>query len=910
MTARPQFPHNSYSGGDAEPNASVTQPVPLSAGQRGLWLAQKLSPDVPICEAQYLEFVGDLDLAILRQASIQTGHEFQAGYLRLIEVDGEPHQLFDPSLDSQGPVIDMRGEPDPMAAALEWMRREFTAPLDMTRDRLVAWTVVQVGDRHFLWYLRIHHVVLDGYAAMTIVNRVAALYTAAVRGQTAEPNLTADLRTLYEADRSYRESKRFTTDQAYWVDRLADVEDESSLAAAHAPARADSVVVKAELPTVTVEQIDHSAKVSDATPAAVVIAAFGSYLARMTGRDQVLVNIPVSGRTTAVLRRSGGVFVNVVPLPIVLGTGDTVRTLVRRVQSDLVGALRHQRCGLADIRAAAGHNGQRRFAGPVVNVMFFPQELRLGSMTAEFHILSSGPVEDLLVDLYQAGDPPKTILHFLANPNLYTGPELSAHHTRFVQFLDEFAAAAPDTDLGQVHPDSAHHGAGMRRRRENLAFWRATLANLPIELCLPTDRARPVVMSNRGATIDYTLDAELVQVLERFARQHSSSLFMVIHSALAVLLARMSGTTDIPIGTPIAGRGAAELDDVIGMFVTTLVLRTEIDLDESFTDLLGRTRQTDLDAFEHADVPFEQLVDQLAPQRTQSRHPLFQVMLAFQNLEQVNLELPGLDISVVDLPNEVSRFDLQFVLSDDRNSGGMSVTVTYATDLFDTATIDSLIHRWIRILQSVATDPTVPVGTIDILEPAERTDLLTHSGTPATTPTTLADMLTAAATRNPDATAIVFDGRQMSYRELDEHSNRLARLLIERGVGPEDVVAIGIPRSLESILAVWAVAKSGAGFLPIDPTYPTERMTHMMVDSKAVIGLTAASVRARLPNAIDWLTADNLDDAFSAQPISDSDRVRPLHIYDIAYVIYTSGSTGLPKGVAVTHRGLSSCATE
>lgn len=404
------------------------------------------------------------------------------------------------------------------------MRREYTSPFDMLRDRLLRWVVLQVGDRHFLWYLKGHHVAGDGYAAMTVMNRVAALYTAAVQGRTAEPNRAADLRTLYEADRSYRESERFTSDKAYWLDRLADVEDESSLADGYAPARADSVVAKGELPTETVGRIAHSAEALEASPAAVVIAAFGSYLARMTGRDKVLVNIPVSGRTTAVLRRSAGVFVNVVPLPITLGTDDTIATLVRRVQSDLVGALRHQRCGLTDIRAAAGHNGQRRFAGPLVNVMFFHQELRLGSMTAEFHILSSGPVEDLLVDLYQAGDPPQTILHFMANPNLYTGPELSAHYTRFVQFLDEFAAAAPDTELERVHPDSVRHGAGIRRRRENLAFWRATLADLPEELRLPVDRARPVMMSDRRATLSYPMGAELVRALETLARQRGSPL--------------------------------------------------------------------------------------------------------------------------------------------------------------------------------------------------------------------------------------------------------------------------------------------------------------------------------------------------------------------------------------------------
>ncbi|MGO4618242.1 condensation domain-containing protein, partial [Nocardia sp. 2YAB30] len=514
-------------GLDAAPDVSAAQPVPLSAGQRGLWLAQQLSPDVPICEAQFIELRGDVDFDLLRATTIQAGQEFQSGYLRLVQVDGEPHQLFDPSLDSTGPVIDMRGEPDPMAAALQWMRREYTTPLDMTRDRLIASALLWVGDRHFLWYSRVHHVALDGYAAMTMVNRIAALYTAAVQGRTAEPSRAADLRTLYEVDRSYRESKRFIDDQAYWVNRLADTPDESSLVAGYVPPRADSVVAIAELSTVTVGRIADSAKALDASPAAVVIAAFGCYLARMTGRDEVLVNIPMSGRTTAVLRRSGGVFVNLAPLPIVLGTRDTVATLTRGVQADLVGALRHQRCDLTDIRAAAGCNGQRRFAGPMVNAMFFPQEIRLGSMTGEFHVLSSGPVEDLLVDLYQTGDPPRTILHFLANPNRYTGPELSAHHTRFAEFLDAFAAAAPGTELGQVHPDSVHDGARIRRRRENLEFWQATLADLPEELSLPIDRPRPVVASNRGATADYTLDAELIRALERFARQHNSSLFMV-----------------------------------------------------------------------------------------------------------------------------------------------------------------------------------------------------------------------------------------------------------------------------------------------------------------------------------------------------------------------------------------------
>ncbi|MGY4101754.1 amino acid adenylation domain-containing protein [Nocardia sp. R16R-3T] len=893
-----------------EPDASAMEPMPLSAGQRGLWLAQQLSPDVPISEAQYIELRGELDVGLLRAATIRAGHEFQSGYLRLLEVDGEPYQVFDPSLENAETVVDVRDAPDPVAAGLEWMHREYTRPLDMARDRLVGTALVQVGDRHYLLYTRIHHVALDGYAGMLIVNRIAALYTAAVQGRTAEPNRAADIRTLYEADRDYRESKRFADDKEYWLNRLADTGDESSLVARHAPVRADSTVAIAELSPQTVARIDHSAKALNASPAAVVIAAFGCYLARLTGRDEVMVNIPVSGRTNAVLRRSGGMFVNVAPLPLALEPGDTVATLTRRVQSDLVGALRHQRCGLTDIRAAAGyHGGQRRFAGPVVNVMFFHQEIRFGATTGEVHILSSGPVDDVLIDLYQTGDPPRTILHFLANPDLYTEAELSAHCTRFEEFLDAFAAA-PDAALEQVHPDSVRAGARIKRRRENLEFWRATLADEPEELRLPFDRPRPVEPSNRGGTASYPLPADLVPALERCARQHNSSLFTTIHGTLAVLLARLSGTTDIPIGTPVTARDAAALDDAAEEFVNTLVLRIEIDRDECFTDLIARVEQADLDAFQHAEIPFEQVVDELVPQRPRSRHPLFQVMLAIRNPES------DLELSVVDVPGEVSRFDLQFILSADHGSGGVTVGVTYATDLFDAVTVDAVVRRWIRVMESVTADASVAVGVIDVLDPGERGDLLARCGGPAVAPVTLPDLLTSAVAVDADAVAVVCGGRRLSYRVLDEWSNRLAWRLIRRGVGPEDVVAIGIPRSVDSVVAVWAVAKSGAAFLPVDPTYPGERITHMVTDSNATLGLTVTAVRTQLPDDMDWLISDDFDlfgdqsDTDDGRPVSDSDRVRPLRVDDIAYVIYTSGSTGLPKGVEVTHRGLGNCAVE
>ncbi|MGF6887592.1 hypothetical protein ABIA39_006303 [Nocardia sp. GAS34] len=286
--SRPELDPGRGSSDNSERDPSVEQPIALSAGQQGLWLAQKLSPDVPISEAQYIECHGDLDIDLLRTMGIRAGRE---------------------------------------------LRREYTAPLDMTRDLLVTTAIVRLGDRHYLLYCRSHHVAMDGYGAMMIVNRIAALYTAAVQGRIAEPNRAADIRALYEADRSYRESTRFTDDQAYWVSKLADVGEEPGLADRDAPPCADSVVAMTELSASTVGRIENSAKALGVSPAAVVIAAFGCYLARRTGRDEVLVNIPVSGRTTAVLRRSAGMFVNVAPIRIVLDPGDTVATLALRVHT-------------------------------------------------------------------------------------------------------------------------------------------------------------------------------------------------------------------------------------------------------------------------------------------------------------------------------------------------------------------------------------------------------------------------------------------------------------------------------------------------------------------------------------------------------------------------------------------------
>ncbi|MGM7649296.1 amino acid adenylation domain-containing protein, partial [Nocardia sp. JW2] len=463
-----------------------------------------------------------------------------------------------------------------------------------------------------------------------------------------------------------------------------------------------------------------------------------------------------------------------------------------------------------------------------------------------------------------------------------------------------------------------------------VSYWQRQLAGVPDELTLPFDRPRPAVASLRGASVHRELSPELIARLDEVARRQGASLFMVMHTALAVLLARLSGSDDIAIGTPIAGRGEQALDDLVGMFVNTLVLRTGVRPGESFTDLLEQARKTDLDAYGNADVPFERLVELLAPERSQARNPLFQVMLAFQNLDRTTLELPGLAVSALDLDESVARFDLQFTLSElgEPGHGGMALALNYATELFDEATVDTIATRWERVLEAVAADASVTIGAIDVLDAAERADLVFRVGAPPVPARTLRSLLADAAAANPTGDAVVFKGTTLahpspdhrpsssrfatlSYAELDERSNRLARLLIAEGIGAEDLVAVAVPRSADSVFAAWAVAKTGAAFVPVDPTYPADRIAHMVTDSGSPFGLTVASVRDGLPESARWLVLEDLDLAsYDGSAIADDELVRATTPEQPAYVIYTSGSTGVPKGVVVTHAGLANFGEE
>ncbi|MGA9869745.1 MAG: amino acid adenylation domain-containing protein, partial [Rhodococcus sp. (in: high G+C Gram-positive bacteria)] len=1684
---------------------------PLSPAQLGMWFAQHVDPSVPANIAQYVELRGNLDRDLLQRSQSAAALELQSGFVRIVEVDSEPRQFVDSTLGDPLGYVDLRSEADPDAAAHEWMRADYSAPIDILHDRLISATILHLDDDRYFWFNRVHHVVLDGFGAVTFMNRAAELYTAAVDGTEPTKNLSSDLRKVYDIDVAYRDSTRFETDRQYWADRIAGIDEATSLAGRSAAPAPISQIDTTALGESTLSELDGLTSATESTMATVVIAAFATYMAQMTGKEDVVLSLPVTARTTAVLRRSGGMVSNVVPLRIGVTGDTTIEQLLTKVTTEVSGALRHQRYRHEDIRRdAGGASGQASFFGPWVNIMLFFGEVRLGSMVGGINILSTGLIEDFGLNLYTSVAGSKTHIDFESNPNLYSADESERNHTRFVEFLDRFVTATPETrvwdlelvtadeqrsilevwnatdheveqrtlladfharvdidsaatalvyenesltygelgarvsglarllidkgvgpetlvglsirrsldlvvamyaiveaggawvpidpdhpadrtayilesadplcvltvardrvelpdgtdivevdtldsatlngtrvtdadrlsplrlsntayviytsgstgrpkgvavthaaidnqlqwmrseydlvaddvylqktattfdvslwgfflplqvgatmvlatpdghrdsiyvadkiaehgvtvtdfvpsmltvfaanapigtcgslrhvfvigealpaetaaafreltdaglhnlygpteaavsvtfyesgiadtrtvpigvpewntkayvldsrlrpspigeagelylagvqlargyvgrpdlssdrfvanpysdtgarmyrtgdlvkwradgnidyigrtdfqvkfrgqriELGEIEtvllaheaisqavalvvptatgeqlvayvvpgpgaavdaseaiefagrslpsymvpasvmvlgalplntsgkldrkalpepvftsaktyraphshaeyvvagvfedvlgathvgldedffelggnsliatqlvtrvgtalgirlgvrelfeaptvgalaaraetamdqgstgpeltadtrpdllplslaqqrmwflnrfdPDTAaynlpfmvrltgtidesavsrafedvvsrhetlrtvypqvddspqqvillpedvftglrvtevddaalmsrlvdmarggfdvaasapfrielfklgegnyvlamvlHHIAAdgasfgplardimiayearsngrepgwepleiqyadyaLWQRRllgsesdsssiaaQQIEFWLRALDELPDQLDLPSDRPRPAVATNGGAKSHFVIDARIHRGLSAVARSHQASLFMVVQAAYAVLLSRLSGTTDIAIGAPIAGRAHEKLDDIIGMFVNTLVLRARVEPHRSFDELLDQVRNTNLSAFAHADIPFERLVEVLNPARSTARHPLFQVALSLEKARRRRMEFAGLEAAAEELDVPIAKFDLQLWLTEHHDEDGhpdrIEATFDYATDLFDPSTIDSFADRFLRILTAIVADASIPVGQIDILAGDELERLTSVHGGTVESQRLLPEFLAAGVSANPDGLAIRTPDVEVSYRELDEITDRYARYLIDRGVGPETVVALAFPRSVEMVVSIWAVAKAGAAWVPVDPDYPVDRVRHMLSDSGAVVGVTTSQRVNDLPATCEWWSIDDraFDEAvrsFPAEPVTDADRTAPLRLDHPAYVIYTSGSTGLPKGVSVTHRGLS-----
>jgi amino acid adenylation domain-containing protein len=437
-----------------------------------------------------------------------------------------------------------------------------------------------------------------------------------------------------------------------------------------------------------------------------------------------------------------------------------------------------------------------------------------------------------------------------------------------------------------------------------LSYWRERLAGVPELLELPTDRPRPAVQTFRGAYERIELPLELLERLQALGRGEGATLYMTLLGAFQVLLSKYSGSEDIVVGSPIAGRTRKEVEELIGFFVNTLVLRTDLSGDPSFRQVLGRVREATLGAYEHQEVPFEKLVAELQPERSLSHTPLFQVMFTLQNAGGGGGALAGLEASGAGAAMEIARFDLSLELA--AAAQGLRGGLNYSTDLFERGTIVRMLGHLERVLEQVAADADVRLSRLELLGEAERALVLeAWNRTAAEVPANrcVHELFAEQAARAPGTVAVVFAGAELTYAELDARANRLAHYLRALGVGPEVRVGLCVERSLDMVVSVLAVLKAGGAYVPLDPGYPAERLAFMLRDAAVPVLLTLSTLEQKLPGHAARVVRLDADAGVIAREPAHAPEsgVDPRNL---AYVIYTSGSTGRPKGAAIPHGGL------
>ncbi len=536
------------------------------------------------------------------------------------------------------------------------------------------------------------------------------------------------------------------------------------------------------------------------------------------------------------------------------------------------------------------------------------RDAALEAMIAEeaarpFALSRSGPVRCTLVVLGEAEHALLFTIHHIASDGWSEAVLIREFATLYLARTRGEASPLPPLPL-----QYADYAMWQRARLQGatlaaeVAYWRRQLSGLPVVHALPLDRPRPAQQSFEGGLVERELPASLLADVRALAQSKDASVFMVLQAAFAALLSRWSGETDIVFGTPVAGRLHPDVEPLIGFFVNTLVMRTDLSGDPDFDAVLARVRENSLAAYEHQELPFELLVDELKPARSLSHAPLFQVMLALQNNAQSDLVLPGLSIEPMGTGAPQAKFDLD--VSMEERATGLYMSWGYATRLFDRDSIERMADAFERMLGAAVAAPRTRVKALPLLSAADRAQVLdgfnaTACGYPSAS--TIHGVFEAQARRTPQATALCWGEERLDYATLDRRANAVARRLAALGAGVEDRVAICAERSVAMVVGILGILKAGAAYVPLDPAYPPERLAFMLADSApaAVLALGAAADAHRWSSSLPVLRLDALQDEDAQPPAVPDAGPRCL-----AYIIYTSGSTGTPKGVMVEHRNV------
>ena len=520
--------------------------------------------------------------------------------------------------------------------------------------------------------------------------------------------------------------------------------------------------------------------------------------------------------------------------------------------------------------------------------------------------LSRGPL--LRVQLLRLGETEHVVLltlHHIITDGWSTGVLIKEVATLYAAYRVGETSPLPELEL--QYGDYAAWQRGWLQGEvleAQLRYWQRQLGGeLPV-LELPSDRPRPAVQSYRGASSAVSLSSNLTEALQELSRREGVTLFMTLLAAFQVLLYRYSGQRDVLVGTPIAGRGLGKSEEAIGYFANTLVLRTTVNGEQSFRELLRQVREVALEAYAHQETPFEKVVEAVQPKRELSHHPLFQVLFALHNLPAQEIALSDLTLSWMEAEHRTSRFDLALEL---RVRGeGIGGKLEYSTDLFEAETVERLLEHYENLLASVVAAPEQQLSELSILSAGEREQILVEwNATEAEYESSrcLHELVEEQAARRPEAVAVCHEEEQVTYGELNGRANQLAHYLRKLGIGTGDLVAICVERSVEMIVGVLGILKAGAAYVPLDPSYPEQRLAFMMADTQAPVLLTQAGLVSELPEIEAQVVCLDQDwEEISAE--SETNVGRATTAEDLAYVIYTSGSTGRPKGVMVSHESV------
>ncbi len=553
------------------------------------------------------------------------------------------------------------------------------------------------------------------------------------------------------------------------------------------------------------------------------------------------------------------------------------------------------------------------FALPLLDLseLSYPQQQsearRIAVVEARFPFdLASGPL--LRAVLLRTSDEDHTLvvtIHHIISDGWSIGVFFREVASLYKAFTEGSRSPLPDLPI-QYADFAAWQREWMQGEalEKELSYWKQQLSGaLPI-LELPSDRPRPPIQTFRGATVPLALTRELTESLKELSSREGATLYITLLAAFETLLYRYTGQEDITVGTPIAGRTRQEIENLLGFFVNTLVLRTDFSGRPSFQELLARVREVALGAFAHQELPFEKLVEALQPERSLSHTPLFQVMFGLQNAPAHELEIPGLTFQLLSNDSGTAKFDLTLLMEETEE--GLVGTLQYNRDMFEEQSVNRLALHFITLLEAIVSDPSAHISRLKLIPDDHLHQLLVaFNHTRATYPSALLlhDLFQRQASLTPQAEALVFADHRFTYQQLNEQANQLAHFLSSRGVGPESLVAICINRSPQMLVALLGVLKAGAGYVPVDPNYPPQRIHWMMDDLRGGLVLSEANLADRLTGfGVEVICLDQQAELINQQSRENVESSASER--NTAYVIYTSGSTGRPKGVVIEHRSV------